>query len=817
MAQDRFPDFTDALRRARRAAGISQEELAERSGLSARAISDLERGVNRAPRRDTLEMLAEALDLSPDERKTWERLRHTVVARAKQERVATYAERSSSATAHSHRESRRSNLPRPLTPLIGRERELSTIAEWLLDDTRRIVTLIGSGDTGKTRLAIEAGIQQHDAFHGSVYFADLAPITDPDLAMRTIAAATGIRSLGRDSPAVTLREVIRHQPVLLIIDNMEQVLDIASELAGVVTDCPNLRVLATSRAPLRVRGEHEFPVSPLKLPELGETSDLAIMLQNDAVRLFTERAQAVYPGFAISNDNVAAVAQICVHLDGLPLAIELAAARVKLLSPQAMLPLMGHRLKLLAGGHRDLPARQQTLRATIDWSYELLKPEQQRLFRQLATFTGGWTLEAADAISEASPATRTTESAQVLHVIDGHSALIDQSLVRRIERPEGGTRFAMFESLREYGRDKLQDHHESDDLRERHAAYFLAMAEHAARALDADDPVPVLNQLASEHDNLRAALEWFHLSRDAQRGLCLVGYLREFWYMRGHIAEGRAHTAEFLSLPNAAEPSPCRAMALTTAAWLALRQNDAEAVQHATEALAIRRAAGDDFHVSFLLTIMGVAVDNLHRDLEQSRRYHEQSLAIARRTANVKGASMALACLGALACRQGDHNRAQILLDESIAIATAVGVTQPLALALGVAALMALDAGNPDRALALHQERLRLYVRLDDAWGILRTLHNLALVALARDQPTTATRLMAVVASLREMTGLMASPWDQPAIESSRAELIARLGAAAFEAAWAAGSTLPKDDAIAEALAADANESRASYGRTVPA
>ncbi|HYI16472.1 MAG TPA: helix-turn-helix domain-containing protein, partial [Thermomicrobiales bacterium] len=431
MAGDDRPTIADLLRHARRASGLTQEELAERAGVSVRGISDLERGINRVPRRDTLDLLATALDLPDDVRARWERLRRKLSMHA--------PPASNSADGPTSHLPPRSNLPALLDDLLGREQELADLKK-LLAETR-LVTLTGPGGTGKTRLAIAVGTEMLDAFPDGVFLVDLSPVRDAAQVVAVIAQTIGIGESSGRALLDTLSDSLCNRHMLLIVDNLEHVVDAAPALAELLAACPRLSLLATSRMRLRLRGEHDYPVRPLELPDAATHPTPGTLSQSAATELFVRRAREVLPTFQPTVENATAIAEICRRLDGLPLAIELAAARVILLPPQALLQRIEQRLSLLADGARDLPERQRSLRATLAWSYDLLTDGEQRVFRRLAVFSGGWTIEAAEAVGGEDCA------AGLRDVFTELSALIEHSLVYQRESAAGMPRFAMLETI----------------------------------------------------------------------------------------------------------------------------------------------------------------------------------------------------------------------------------------------------------------------------------------------------------------------------------------------------------------------------------
>ena len=424
------------------------------------------------------------------------------------------------------------NLPLQRAPFIGRERELEALKVLLQRPDVGLLTLLGVGGTGKTRLALQVAADLLDSFPDGAWFVNLAPITDPALVVPTIAATLSVTESGSQPLVETLKHYLRDKQLLLVLDNVEQVIAAADDLARLLGVAAKVKVLATSRVALRLYNEQEFPVPALALPDLKRLPPIERLSQYEAVRLFIQRAQAVKPDFQITRANAPAVAEICVQLDGLPLAIELAAARTKLLTPQAMLQRLSNRLSLLTGGARDLPARQQTLRAAIDWSYSLLDPAEQTLFAQLAVFVGGCALGAVEAVCNA-------EGELQIDPFDGLASLLDKSLLRQEEGTQDESRFVMLETIREYAHERLEATHNAEGLRQRHAQYFLELAKTAAPEVQGPQSAEWLERLECEHGNLRAALRWTLERSEAERALEFSGALGHFWLLRGHIDEGR--------------------------------------------------------------------------------------------------------------------------------------------------------------------------------------------------------------------------------------------------------------------------------------
>src|SRR5215204_5173059 len=469
----------------------------------------------------------------------------------------------------------RNNLPLQPTPLVGREKEVSEVCVLMGGDETRLLTLTGPGGIGKTRLALQAAADLLDDFSDGTFFVSLATLREAELLLPAVAETLGVRETGEQPLDETLNDYLSERRLLLLVDNFEQVLGAAPAVTQLLAGAPGMKVLATSRAPLGLYGEHEFPVPPLSMPDLKSPPPLESLTQYEAVGLFLERAQAVKPDFKVTNESAPAVAEICVRLDGLPLAIELAAARIKMLPPKAMLKRLGSRLKLLTGGARDLPERQRTLRATIEWSHALLDEGEQVLFGRLAVFSGGRTLEAIEAICDA-------EGDLPVEVFDGVSSLLDKSLLRQEEGPNGEPRFVMLETVHEFAREKLGESAEAEEIRRAHAQYFLTLAEEAHPELKGPDQLEWLERLEAEQDNMRAALSWALERKVAEVALRLGGALGWFWSVRGYHSEGRRWLEEALALDGRGSPE-VRAMALAGAAVLAEEQGDLDRAQEACQ------------------------------------------------------------------------------------------------------------------------------------------------------------------------------------------------------------------------------------------
>ena len=582
-------------------------------------------------------------------------------------------------------DTRPNNLPRQPTPFVGREQQVEEVADLLRREDVPLVTLIGPGGTGKTRLALQAAAEVLDDFADGVFFVPLAPLTDPALVPSAIAAALGLREEGGQPLADRLRDVVATKTVLLVLDNVEHLVEAAPAVGHLLGSAPRLKVLATSRIPLRLRAEREYPVPPLGLPRRTPSPPLAQLMQFDAVRLFVARAQAVKPDFAITDDNAPVVAEICRRLDGLPLAIELAAARVRMLSPRAILVRLERRLPFLTGGARDAPHRHRTLRDTIAWSYDLLPPEERILFRRLAVFVGGCALEAAEAVANLDGE---------LDVLGGIERLAEHSLLHLDERPGLEPRLAMLETVREYGLEQLAASGEQDLVRERHADHFAALGDDTERVFWSR-PVPLLAALEAEADNLRAALGWAEEHGKAETGLRLVLAFGVPALQRGMPAEGWDWLRRVQAL-GGGDP-PLQARALTALGWFALFRGDTDAAMDAAER-AVETAAGESWVLANALNLLG-SVERDRGSSDAARRRFEEALALVEGDAEAGvWAPPILMNLGLLAAIRGDIVEARRWYEVTLAALPADAVTFIRPMVLGNLASIAWDEGDRARA-----------------------------------------------------------------------------------------------------------------------
>jgi predicted ATPase/class 3 adenylate cyclase len=723
------------------------------------------------------------------------------------------------------------NLPRQLTSFIGREKEMAGV-KGLLSGTS-LLTLTGSGGCGKTRLALQVAADLLEAYAEGVWLVELAALADPTLVPQTVAAALGVREQPGRPLTETLVDYLKPKALLLILDNCEHLLTACAQLAdALLRACPSLRLLASSREGLGIGGEQTYRVPSLSLPDPTHLPPLERLHEFEAMQLFADRARLSVASFAVTQSNASAVAHVCERLDGIPLAIELAAARVRALPVEQIHERLDDMFRLLTGGSRTALPRQQTLRALIDWSYDLLSEAERTLLRRLSVFAGGWTLEAAEAVCAG-------EVVEAWEVLDLLTSLVDKSLVTYDEEGRAG-RYRLLETVRQYGRERLLEAGEVEAVRSRHLGFFLRTAEETEPKLYGPEQAAWLDRLEREHDNLRAALAWSGAQGEWEAGLRLCVALWWFWQVRGYWREGQEHLAGLLALPGAEARTAARANALNSAGTLVRHQGDyAGARSLHEESLVILRELGDRRGIAASLNNLG-DVANCQGDYAGARSLHEESLAISRELGDKRGIAVSLGALGWTALWQGDSGAARALLEESRALFREVGDKRGIAWTLSGLGIVARhhgdsgaaralleeslairrelgnkheiafslfylggvvhDQGDYGAARALLEESLAIRRELGYKLGIAQNLEGLAAGAVAQGQSERATRLFGAAEGLREAIGGRLPPADRAEHDRSVSAVRTALGEEAFTAAWAEGRTMSLDEAVSHAL-----------------
>lgn len=763
-------DFGTMLRERRKSVSLTQEELAERAGISARAIADVERGVIRAPRRDTLELLADALELTDQQRDEWRQLRRQLSMRSSGDTPAP-------------------SLPHPPNQLIGRDREVNALVNLVTQSDTRLVTVTGPGGVGKTRIGLAAGHALQDRFSDGVYFVELASVRAPELLLPTIAQHLGIRGVDPSSIQQRLFRYLAQRDHLLILDNAEHLRTASADVSALLANTSGLHLLVTSRAGLRIGAEHEFPVGPLRLPAWDGAREIAGLQSYPGIELFIQRARQARPDFALTSENAESVSRICAWLDGLPLAIELAAARVKILPPEQMIPHLADRLGFLTSGLADAPDRHQTMRAAIDWSYDLLEEVDQRAFRMLSTFVGGWSLEAADAVAPAS-----------VDIIDCLGRLANDNLVIQSSQPHEQVRFHMLETVREFGLEKLQELGERNDAMHRHACHFLELAERADPELRGPEQGVWLDRLETEMANLRVALETVHqpdLSPEA--GLRMVAALTWFWETRGHVSEGRSWLIR--SIGRDSEPTGPRMKALVGAGWFAHIQQDSPAAYECLhEGYALANALGDRWWEAWVLHLLG-SVAYFDGDADAADRNGEESLKIARELDDPWIIAWDEHLFGLADFIRDDLPATRKHYQRSLEIRESIGYPEGICLINGLLGVLTLREGDSHAALDQFLKGLEVGYQIGARWLVINWTAHIVFITADFGDSERAARLAGFVESMSDLTGAFPIPISNATLQRGIEIARNQLGDDVYETFHAAGQRLTMDDVLLESQA----------------
>jgi predicted ATPase/DNA-binding XRE family transcriptional regulator len=773
-------DFGAVLRRHRRARGLTQEALAERARLSRDAISALERSRRRTPRPDTLALLADALELADPERASF--------AAAARQAAGPELELPILSTLN--------NLPVSPTPLIGRAAELESATSLLQRPDIRFLTLTGPAGVGKTRLALEIASRVAEQFADGVFVVALGSVCEPAAVVTSIAVTLGVREQESQSLVETLKAHLRDRQLLLFLDNFEHLAAAAPLLASLLAGSHWLKLLVTSRAPVRVRGERQFVVPPLAIPSADQATSPEALASVPAVALFVERAEAAAPDFELTAANASSIAAICRRLDGLPLALELAAARTRVLSPAALLARLECPLPLLVDGAADLPERQKTMRRTIEWSYDLLDESQQVLFRRLAPFAGSFSLHAAQAVC-------TATGDLGCDVLSGMASLVDQSLLQRVvDSPLDGVepRFRMLYTIREYAIERLRETSEADRVYEAHAAYYLDLAGSLGPRLSGPDQSSVLARLEQDYANLVAGLSWFTSSSETERATAFGIGLWQFWWLKGTYAEGRAHQEAVAALPAAAGSESARADLYSRVAEFARLQGDFEhARKYHEQSLAISRSLGDRNRVAAQLREIG-RLALIEGNFDLARSVLHEALPLHRALNDRHGLALVLSFTAELDFVQGDMDSGSRHLTQALELQRIFDDRSGMAVTLQLLGHAAREQGDWSAAALLLRDSLEQFVQAGPGWGVAWALEGFSLLAAACGQPERALVLAGGAAARREALGLTTTPLARDIFESKLAVARQELTEGAADEAWTSGHAMSEDEIVSFAL-----------------
>ncbi len=745
--------FGSWVRARRKELGLTQPKLALCVACAVQTINKIESGA-RTPSEHMAQRLAECLEVDLSERRAF--VEYACCKRPETERTATDVD--ATAPWRSFRRPRQlqypNNLPSPPNDFIGRQREIAAISSLLRRPGVRLVTLTGPAGTGKTRLSLQVAATLSGDFPDGVFFVPLSSVADPTLVVSAIASAVHTREAARQPLLETLHAHLRDKQLLLLLDNFEQVVVAAPVVSQLLASAPHLKVMVTSRVVLHIYGEHDFQIPPLALPCPEQEGQLPLLpaeclAEYEAVHLFVERAQSAKADFALTGDNASVIVDICRRLDGLPLAIELAAARVRLLTPQAMLARLSSQLgsstlDLLTGGAQDLPSRQQTMRNAIEWSYNLLDEQERALFRRLSVFAGGCTIESAQAVAiyfgEDAP-----ERNKAPYVLDGLDALLNKSLLRREDGADlgGEPRYNMPNIIREYAHERLKESGEGQHTRDSHAHYFLAMSEKAELGLRSSKPAALLERLETERDNLRAALQWALESGQLEVGLRMAGALWRFWYQHSHFREGQKWLVSFLSAPEIAgsEAEPSRVL------------ND-NTVKNSEIGVSYNKPGRELVAHALAEALLGAGTLAWRQgDFVTARPYLEGSLRVCRQMGNKQGSANALNGLAFIADEHSDHTTARVLYEESLALRRELGDKGGIACSLANLGEVARCLGDYAGARVYYEKSLEIRIELDDKNSTRILFHNLGHVALNLGDAIEAATFFAESLSVAQESG----------------------------------------------------------------
>ncbi len=706
------------------------------------------------------------------------------------------------------------NLTQSLSPIIGREKEIAEIRNLLSQNNVRLLTMTGIGGTGKTTLAQAVAQEALTNFKDGVFFVELAAVTNPELVASTIAQTLSLKETGGKPVLEILEDYLSGRQTLLVLDNFEQVLTAAPVLAKLVQIAPDLKILVTSRARLHLSQDCEFAVPPLAVPENLAQISLNELSEYESVRLFVERARAVKPNFALRGENANSVVEICLRLDGLPLAIELAAARVRIIPPQSILERLENRLKLLTGGAKDLPARQQTVRGMVEWSYELLDEGEKILFRRLAVFAGGFTFEAAEAVcaNYESNEDQKPETKNQIEILDGITSLLDSSLLVQKEQADGESRFRMLEVVREYALDRLEASKESEDMRRNHAGYFLALGEEAEPHLQSVESVKWLNRLEEELDNLRSMLEW-SLKHNAEIAARLAGAIRHFWNMHNHLAEGRRwlKTAHESSTDS---PPAVRFKLLNGLGFLAQLQGDYAAARKAhEECLAVVKTANIKQKLTPSLCSLA-SVAHQQGDLTTARKFYEEGLATAHELNNKYGIAGALNGLAEVAYAENDNAAARQFWEKAVTISRQIGNKQYVSACLVNLGKVAYHEGDYKTSRSHFTEAMAIGQELRSKILILDSLGGFVALAAQSGNLNRAARLAGATQHLCESIGYEADSVERRFRDAYLDKIKAALPETDFTDLFEQGRKLKLEEAVALCLEETVGEGKPAISKT---